>query len=96
MTWYREDADGVTFPVRVVPRASRTEVVGLYDGALKIRVAAPPVEGAANQELVKFLARKFGVSRTAVTLISGANARNKLIRIANPGTAARQELTKLS
>ena len=95
MTWYREDSDGVTFSVRVVPRASRSEVVGLHDGALKIRVAAPPVEGAANQELFKFLSRKLKVPRAALTLVSGANSKNKIIRVANPTNTTRAELLKL-
>ena len=96
MTWYREDTAGVTFTVRVVPRASRSEIVGLHDGALKIRIAAPPVEGAANDELVRFLARKLGVSRGAVRLVSGTSSRNKTIRIANASAATRAQLTKLS
>jgi uncharacterized protein (TIGR00251 family) len=95
MTWYREDANGVTFAVRVVPRASRSEVVGLHDGALRIRVAAPPVEGAANRELVKVLAQRFKVAPAAITLISGASSKNKIIRIANPGAAMREQLEKL-
>jgi uncharacterized protein (TIGR00251 family) len=94
--WYREDPDGVTFAVRVVPRASHNELVGLYNGALKVRVTAPPVEGAANEELVKFLARKLGVSRTSVTLVAGSNTKQKLIRITDPTAATREQLTKLS
>jgi uncharacterized protein len=96
LTWYREDANGFTFSVRVVPRGSRTEIVGLHDGALKIRVAAPPVDGAANDELVKFLARTLGVSRGAVTLVSGTNARHKTIRIADARAVTRAQLIKLS
>jgi len=95
VTWYREDSDGVTFSVRVVPRSSRSEVVGLHDGAMRIRVAAPPVEGAANQELVKFLSKKLRVPRASITLVSGANSKNKIIHVANPGAAAREELNKL-
>ena len=95
MTWYREDSAGVTFAVRVVPRASRSELAGLHDGALRIRVAAPPVEGAANQELVSFLAKRFKVSKAAVTLVSGSNSRNKIIRIADPSATTRDELSKL-
>src|SRR5580765_6552604 len=95
VAWYREDSDGVTFSVRVVPRASRSEVVGLRDGALRVRVAAPPVEGAANQELVKFLSRELKVPRASLTLISGANSRNKIIRVANPTSVTRAELLKL-
>lgn len=94
--WYREDADGFTFSVRVVPRASRSEIVGLHDGALKIRIAAPPVEGAANDELIRFLARKLGVSRGAVQLVSGTSSRNKTVRIDNASAATRAQLTKLS
>ena len=82
------------FAVRVVPRASRSEVAGLYDGALRIRVAAPPVEGAANRELVKFLAKRFKVAPASITLVSGTNSKNKVIRIANPGAATREELSK--
>jgi len=95
VTWYREDSAGVTFSVRVVPRASRSEVVGLHDGALKIRVAAPPVEGAANQELVRFLCKKLKVPRASVTLISGASSKNKIIRVANPTSTTRAVLLKL-
>ena len=95
MTWYRENSDGVTFTVRVVPRASRSEVAGLHDGALRVRIAAPPVEGAANRELVKFLAKKFKVAPAAITLLSGATSKNKVIRIANPGAATFAELSKL-
>jgi uncharacterized protein (TIGR00251 family) len=95
VTWYREDSTGVTFSVRVVPRASKSEVAGLYDGALRIRVAAPPVEGAANRALVKFLAKRFKVPPAAVKLVSGSNSRNKIIRIENPGALTREELERL-
>jgi hypothetical protein len=95
VAWYREDSDGVTLSVRVVPRASRSELAGLHDGALKIRVAAPPVEGAANQELLKFLSKKFKVPRASVTLVSGANSKNKTVRLANLTGATRAELERL-
>jgi len=95
VTWFREDSNGVTFAVRVVPRASRSEVAGLHDGTLRVRVAAPPVEGAANRELVKFLAKRFKVSPAAITLVSGTSSKNKVIRIANPGPVTREELVKL-
>lgn len=96
MPWYRADSAGVTFTVRVVPRASRSEIVGLHDGALKVRVAAPPVEGAANEELVRFLARKFKTSRASVTLISGASSKQKIIRVTNPTVATWEEFNKVS
>ena len=71
----------VTFAVRVQPRASRSEIVGELDGALKIRLAAPPVDGAANEELIRFLAKAFGVARAQIKIISGATARQKLLRV---------------
>lgn len=77
---YSESDGSVTFAVRVVPRASRTEVVGEHDGALKIRVAATPVEGAANEELTRFLARQFGVPAREVELVSGHPSRMKRVR----------------
>lgn len=68
-------------PVYVRPRASRSEVIGEYDNALKVRLAAAPVDGKANRELVKLLAKSFGVSRSAVRIESGETSRRKLIRI---------------
>jgi hypothetical protein len=73
--------EAVTFAVRVQPRASRSEIAGELDGAVKIRLAAPPVDGAANEELTRFLARLFDVPRRQVTIISGATSKNKLVRV---------------
>ncbi len=74
--------DGVLIAIQVQPRASRTEVVGLLGDAIKIRVAAPPVDGAANEELVRFLARRLEVGRSAVTVESGATGKRKWVRVA--------------
>ena len=67
--------------VQVVPRASRSEVVGEHDGSLRVRVAAPPTEGAANKELIQILAKTFKVSRGAVVILSGHSSRLKQISI---------------
>ncbi len=75
--------DGVlTFKVRVVPRASRSELVGEHDGALRVRIAAPPVDGAANDELVRLLARAFDVPRSAVGITAGHTSKLKTVRVA--------------
>ncbi|HET7295490.1 MAG TPA: DUF167 family protein, partial [Gemmatimonadales bacterium] len=63
--------------VHVVPRARRTEVAGRHGDAIRIRVAAPPVDGAANAELIRFVAESVGVARGAVTIASGATGRRK-------------------
>lgn len=67
--------------VRVQPRASRTEVAGRRGDELRIRVKAPPVDGAANEELVRFLARAAGVPRSAVRILRGRRARSKTVEI---------------
>ncbi len=67
--------------LRVVPRASKTEVAGRHGDAIKIRVKAPPVDGAANRELARFLAKHLGVPRSAVQLVSGASSRDKRVAI---------------
>ena len=77
-----EEKDGaVFFSVRVVPRASKTEITGEIDGVLKVRLSAPPVDGAANSELIKVLARAFGVSRRQIDIVSGQTSKTKRIRI---------------
>ncbi len=68
--------------IHVQPRASRTEVVGWHGDAIKIRVKAPPVDGAANTELIQFLAKRLGVQRRDVTIRSGTTSRTKRIAIA--------------
>jgi len=76
------EKDGtVTFAVRVQPRASRSEVVGEVAGALKVRLAAPPVDGAANEELLRLLAKLFGVRRAQVEIITGTRGRQKVVRV---------------
>ena len=75
------------FKVRVVPRASRSELVGEYDGALRVRIAAPPVDGAANDELVRLLARVFGVPRSAIDITGGLTGKLKTVCVAG-GRAA--------
>jgi uncharacterized protein len=76
-----EVGGGVRFRVRVVPRARRSEVAGLWSDCLKIRLAAPPVEGAANRALVAFVAARLGVRQAQVELIGGETSREKTLRV---------------
>jgi uncharacterized protein (TIGR00251 family) len=77
-----KEKDGeVTIRVKVQPRAQRTEIVGEHAGAVKMRVAAPPVDGKANDECRRFLAKLFEVSATSVEIISGDSSRDKVVRI---------------
>lgn len=78
---FKEEAGALTFSVRVVPRASRSELAGEHAGALKVRVAAPPVEGAANEELARLLAKTFGVAARDVEVISGRASKTKRVRV---------------
>ncbi len=71
----------LTFNVLVVPRASHSEIVGEHDGALKVRIAAKPVEGAANRELQRLLAKIFKLPQNAVEIIAGTNSKRKVVRI---------------
>ena len=86
--WRREEVNGIAaaliLTLHVQPGARRTEIAGLYGDALKIRLAAPPVDGKANAELVRFLAGAFGVAQRAVTLLRGETSRQKTVRIEAP------------
>lgn len=73
--------DHTDLAVRAQPRASRSEVVGLHGEALKVRLAAAPVEGAANRELEKVLAKVLGVPRSSVEVLRGSSGREKVLRI---------------
>jgi uncharacterized protein (TIGR00251 family) len=76
-----EKNGSVQFAVRVVPRASKTEIVGEHDGALKVRIASPPVDGAANEALIKLLAKLLGVPKSYVEIISGETSKSKQVCI---------------
>ena len=86
--WLREEAGGVALEVLVQPRASRTRVVGEHDGRLKVQLAAPPVDGEANQALVEFLAGALGVRKADVTIARGETGRRKTVRVAGAAAAA--------
>ena len=77
----RATATGVRFPVRVQPRASRDEIVGVHGDALRVRLTAPPVEGAANEALVTLIAEALGVPRRAVRIVSGSGSRSKTVEV---------------
>ena len=77
----RPTSTGVELDVRVIPRARRTEISGIRDNALLVRLAAPPVEGAANDALIELLAATCRVPRRAIRLVSGESSRHKRIAI---------------
>jgi uncharacterized protein (TIGR00251 family) len=78
---FTAEEGALVFAVRVVPRASKSGVAGEHDGRLRVRVAAPPVEGAANEELVRFLAKAFGVPARDVEIVSGHASKSKRVRV---------------
>ncbi len=81
MSWIRADGDGVILCLHVQPGARKTEIAGFHGEALKIRLAAPPVDGKANASLIEFLARQLGVAKSAVELLSGETSRAKRVRV---------------
>ena len=95
MIQYSEKDRGLTFAVRIVPRASHSEIAGEHNGALRIRIAAPPVEGAANRELIRLLAKSFRLPQNAVEIISGAASKSKVVHIAGADSARLEQLILL-
>jgi uncharacterized protein (TIGR00251 family) len=88
MTWLAADGDGVTLRLHIQPGAKKTEVAGLHGEALKIRLAAPPVDGKANACLIAYLADRLGVAKSAVSLVSGDTSRAKRVHVSGVGPAS--------
>ncbi len=86
-----ESADGISFAVKIHPRAKKNAITGEVGDALKVSLTAPPVDGKAKEACLEFLARLLKVARSSVTIASGEHSRNKVIRVA--GLSA-QEATK--
>lgn len=85
MIGLREEADGVSFEVRVQPRSSKTEISGIQDGILRVRLTSPPVDGAANRQCIELLSRKMKIPKRAIRIASGAKARRKRLKILGLG-----------
>lgn len=79
--WWRAERGDLIVSIRVQPNARRDEVVGVADGRLRVKLAAPPVAGRANEALRRFVAERFGVRRSAVQVKFGASSRDKVVTI---------------
>jgi uncharacterized protein (TIGR00251 family) len=90
-----ESAKGISFSIKVHPRARKNAITGVIGDALKLALTAPPVEGKANQAVVEFFADLFAIPRSSVTIASGETSRNKTVRIAGVSKpAAEQKLAE--
>lgn len=89
----KETADGVELAVRVIPRAGKTECAGVRGGSIVVRLAAPPVDGGANDALIEFLSDALHVPRRSVRIVSGERGREK--RVAITGVTAGQARSRL-
>ena len=94
--WCRKTEQGWLIAVHVQPGAKKSAVAGLHGEALKIRIAAPPVEGKANEALIAFVAKALGVPRRAVSVMKGISSREKLLLVAGPGAEPARLLTQES
>jgi uncharacterized protein (TIGR00251 family) len=77
----KETPDGVIFNIRVLPRSSRCEIAGIQNDALKLKITAPPVEGKANEECIRFLSDTLGIKRNRISIIAGRKSKNKSVAI---------------
>ena len=87
LTWLCEVKGGVEIAIYVQPGAKATEVAGEHDGALKLRIHAPPVDGKANAAVIAFLALKLSVTKSQIELISGDKSRRKRLRVSGASAA---------
>jgi hypothetical protein len=90
--WLRVVEGRITLTLHIQPGAKQTEVAGLHGDALKIRLAAPPVDGKANTALIGFVAEKLGLAKSAVSLKSGQTSRRKVLEVLNAPADAAQRL----
>jgi uncharacterized protein (TIGR00251 family) len=84
-----------TFSIRIQPRASKNEIIVMEGGGFKIRLTAPPVDGAANEALIRFLADTFSVTRSQIEIVSGHTSKNKIVRIDGVGKEDTERVLKM-
>ena len=78
---YSKAKDGIIIEVKVDPRSSRNEIVGVVDKTVRIKLTAPPVEGAANEQLIKLLAERFDIRKSDVIIMKGESSRHNLVKL---------------
>lgn len=86
----KNDRQYLVINIKVEPRSSHPGIAGPYGEGLKVKLTSPPVEGRANEELIEILAKKFGISKKDVEIISGKKSKNKIVRLL--GVKSREEL----
>jgi len=84
---YNKTKDGIRIEIKVEPRGSKKAIAGVLGNSLKVKLTAPPVEGAANEQLIELLADAFGVKKSAVRIVRGQSSKNKLVEIAGLSSA---------
>jgi uncharacterized protein len=95
-SWLRRDGNDLVLTLHIQPNAKRTEFAGLHGDAMKLRLAAPPVDGKANAVLCAFLAEFCGVPKSAVTLVSGETSRAKRVRVEGVAPEAATRVSALA
>ena len=88
----KEAEEAATLSIRIQPRASKNEIIRREDGGLKIRLTAPPVDGAANEALIRFLAGTLSLPKSSVEIVSGHTSRDKIVRISGVSEAEAERL----
>lgn len=78
---YNKVKDGLVIEVKVVPGSSRAGIVGVFENVLRVKLTAPPVEGAANEQLIKLLSEEFGIKKSNVIIVKGGSSRRKTIKL---------------
>jgi len=96
MTWINEKGDSVELSIYVQPRSSQNSISGLFDDKIKIKLTSPPVDGAANELLIKFLAKKFSIAKSKICILSGEKSRNKVLRFLGLSEKEAKKILKIS
>lgn len=93
MGWLTEKGGCIFINIHLQPRASKNEIAGIHGDSIKLRLTSPPVEGAANSHVIEFLAKKLGVQKSKITIVSGEKSRHKTLRVA--GISLEEAITSL-
>ncbi len=83
---YSTAKDGIIIEIKVAPRSSKREIIGVVGNALKVKLTAPPVDGAANEQLIELLSGEFGIRKSNIIIIKGETSKLKTVKIINPPT----------